>query len=54
MMADEDETELFKENYTHLISYQQDLATRWLDLGNNTLLYRYAILWLLFSCDVDM
>ena len=54
MMADEDETELFKETYTHLISYQQDLATRWLDLGNNTLLYRYAILWLPCSCDVDI
>ena len=42
MMTEEDSTE-FKETYTHLNSCQQDLATRWLDLGNNTLLYRYAI-----------
>ena len=44
MMSDDDSTELFKEAYTHLNSHQQDLATRWLDLGNNTLLYRYAML----------
>ena len=43
MMADEDSTELFKETYAHLNSCQQDLATRWLDLRNNTLLYRYVI-----------
>ena len=54
MMADEDSTELFKNTYTHLISNQQDLATRWLDLGNTTLLYRYAILWLPCLCDLDI
>ena len=42
MMADKDSTELFKETYAHLNSYQQDLATRWLDLRNNTLLYRFV------------
>ena len=42
MMADEDSTEVFKLTYTHLNSYQQDLASRWLDLRNNTLLYRYV------------
>ena len=54
MMTDKDSAELFKNTYTRLISYQQDLATRWLDLGNNTLLYRYAILWLLCLCDLDI
>ena len=42
MMADEDSTEVFKLTYTHLNSYQQDLASRWLDLRNNTLLYRFV------------
>ena len=40
MMADDDNDELFRETYTHLNSHQQDMATRWLDMGNNTLLYR--------------
>ena len=35
-------TETFKEFYSQLNSHQQDLATRWLDLGNYTLLYRYG------------
>ena len=43
MMADEDSTEIFKLTYARLNTYQQDLATRWLDLRNNTLLYRFVV-----------
>ena len=43
MMADEDSTEIFKLTYARLNTYQQDLATRWLDLRSNTLLYRFVV-----------
>jgi len=43
MMSDDDSIEQFKEAYGCLSIHQQDLATRWLDLGSNTLLYRYNI-----------
>ena len=43
MMSDEDSTEVFKLTYARLNNYQQDLATRWLDLRNNTLLHRFVV-----------
>ena len=41
MMSDDNCTEKFKGVYSQFNSHQQDLATRWLDLGHYTLLYRY-------------
>jgi len=41
MVAEEEDIfEQFKDAYSPLSQHHQDLAARWLDLGNNTLLYR--------------